>query len=91
MPSTVSGDGRITIEKKLRDELGVRPGCIAIQRRVGDRIEIRFLPPPHRGSLRGVLADPDGPSFPTEAELHEATEEAWAEAVAGDARTGGQY
>jgi bifunctional DNA-binding transcriptional regulator/antitoxin component of YhaV-PrlF toxin-antitoxin module len=81
MPSVMGERGQITLEKQLRDELGLAPGWQVIQRRVGDRIELRFLPPPHRRSLRGVLADPNGPHFETEEALRDATEEAWAEAM----------
>jgi bifunctional DNA-binding transcriptional regulator/antitoxin component of YhaV-PrlF toxin-antitoxin module len=81
MSSTVGERGQITIDKALRDELGIKAGWKAIQRRVGDRIEVRFLPPRHRRSLKGILAEPGGPAFPTEAEFRDATENAWGAAV----------
>jgi len=79
MASTVGARGQITIDKELRDELGIQPGWKAVQRRVGDRIELRFLPPRHQRSLRGVLADPEGPSFPTDSALKDSAESAWVE------------
>lgn len=81
MASTVGTRGQITIEKQLRDELGVKPGWLAVQRRVGDRVELRFVPPRHRDSLRGALADPNGPKFSTDEELEEAIDQAWELAV----------
>ncbi len=55
MPTTVGTKGQVVIEKSIRDRLGVRSGAIAIQTLVGDRVEIRFVPPPHNRSLFGVL------------------------------------
>lgn len=82
MAATVGARGQVTIEKPLRDQLGIGPGWRVIQRRVGDCIEFRFLPPRHRRSLRGVLSDPNGPHFETETELREAIDAAWTEAMA---------
>ena len=73
MASVVGARGQVTLDKQLRDDLGIEPGWQAVQRRVGERIELRFLPPRHRRSLRGALADPEGPSLPTEAALHVAS------------------
>ena len=77
MASTVGTRGQITIEKQLRDELGVKPGWRAIQRRVGNHVDLRFIPPRHRDSLRGALADPNAPKFSTDEELEEAIDRAW--------------
>jgi bifunctional DNA-binding transcriptional regulator/antitoxin component of YhaV-PrlF toxin-antitoxin module len=56
MAYTVGSKGQVVIDKELRDQLGVGPGWLTIQRRVGDRIEIRFIPPEHERSLFGSLA-----------------------------------
>lgn len=56
MPTTVGTKGQVVIEKGIRDRLGVRPGAIAVQALVGDRVEIRFVPPAHSRSLFGALA-----------------------------------
>jgi len=45
----------VVIEKWIRDQLGVEPGSLAVQQRVGDHVEIAFLPPEHERSLRGTL------------------------------------
>jgi AbrB family looped-hinge helix DNA binding protein len=56
MPTTVGPKGQVVIEKAIRDRLGVKPGAVAIQTLVGDRVEIRFLPPEHGESFFGALA-----------------------------------
>jgi bifunctional DNA-binding transcriptional regulator/antitoxin component of YhaV-PrlF toxin-antitoxin module len=77
MTSTMSEKGQITISKEIREELGVGQGWRALQRRVGDHVEIHFLPPRHRRSLRGALADGTR-RVETEDEFSRAGEEAWA-------------
>lgn len=53
---TVGPKGQIVIAKELRDRLGVKSGWTALQRLVGDHVEVYFLPPPHRESLKGSLS-----------------------------------
>ena len=55
MASTVGERGQITIEKAIREELGVYGGDIAVQRLEGRRVVIEFVPAPHRRSLAGAL------------------------------------
>ncbi len=55
MPNKVGAKGQIVIEKEIRDQLGVEPGSVAIQRIVDGHVEIHFLPPPHNRSLYGSL------------------------------------
>lgn len=57
MATKVGSKGQVVIEKRLRDELGIEPGFVAVQRRVEDGVEIRFYPAEHSRSLRGALAD----------------------------------
>jgi AbrB family looped-hinge helix DNA binding protein len=57
MPSRVGERGQVTIEKAIREELGVFAGDQAIQRVEDGRVVIEFVPPPHRRSLAGALAD----------------------------------
>jgi len=57
MSYRVGSKGQVVIDKRIRDELGVEPGSLAIQQRVGDHVEIAFLPPEHARSLRGALKD----------------------------------
>lgn len=57
MTSTVGERGQVTIEKAIREELGVYAGDVAVQRVEGRRVVIEFVPAPHRRSLAGVLRD----------------------------------
>lgn len=57
MASTVGERGQVTIEKAIREELGVYGGDIAVQRLEGRRVVIEFVPAPHRRSLAGALHD----------------------------------
>jgi AbrB family looped-hinge helix DNA binding protein len=60
MASTVGERGQVTIEKAIREELGVYGGDIAVQRLEGRRVVIEFVPAPHRRSLAGALRDKVG-------------------------------
>ena len=57
MASTVGERGQITIEKAVREELGVYAGDYAVQRVEDGKVIIEFVPGPHRRSLAGVLRD----------------------------------
>ena len=57
MASTVGERGQVTIEKAIREELGVYAGDVAVQRVEGRRVVIEFVPAPHRRSLAGALRD----------------------------------
>ena len=46
---------QMVIDRKLRKRLGIQPGWEAVQWVVGDRLEVRFLPPEHNRSLAGSL------------------------------------
>lgn len=81
MANLVGEKGQIVIEKPIRDALGVQPGSVAVQTLVGDHVEIRFQPPEHKRSLRGILARFVTRSLPVE-EWEQARERAWAKAVA---------
>ena len=86
MTCTVGDQGEIVIEKELRDQLGIRPGWIALQRLVDNRIEIQFIPPAHDKSLKGSLAE-----YATEDNAFEdkdwqnIKENAWAKAIEEEA------
>jgi len=83
MMSTVVGTkGQVTIEKEIREALGVEPGWRAIQRRVGHQAVITFRPPRHRRSLLGILSDPHAPRRETDRAFQEAVEQAWDAAAA---------
>lgn len=56
MAHVVGAKGQVVISKEIRERLGVEPGWIAIQRLVDDHVEVYFIPPEHRKSLKGSLA-----------------------------------
>ncbi len=80
MGNVVGEKGQLVIEKPIRAALGVEPGSVAVQTLVDDHVEIRFLPPEHRRSLRGILERPNQRRVPLE-EWDQAREEAWAAAA----------
>jgi AbrB family looped-hinge helix DNA binding protein len=55
--SRVGDRGQITIEKGIREELGIYSGDQAVQRIEDGRIVIEVIPGRHRRSLAGVLRD----------------------------------
>ena len=81
MRYVVGPKGQVVIAKDIRERLGIEPGWIALQRVVDDHVEIYFLPPPHRKSLRGSLAPYIKTTVGTGEEWSEAREAAWREAV----------
>ncbi|MBI4320241.1 MAG: AbrB/MazE/SpoVT family DNA-binding domain-containing protein [Chloroflexi bacterium] len=80
MATIVGTKGQVVIEKQIRERLGLEPGSLAIQRLVGDHVEIYFGPPAHRRSLRGILASRIQRHVSPE-EWEMVREEAWAEAA----------
>jgi len=56
LANVVGEKGQLVIEKPIREALGVEPGFVSVQTLVEDHVEIRFFPPEHRRSLRGILA-----------------------------------
>jgi len=79
----VGTKGQIVIDKRLRDQLGIGPGWIALQRLIDDHIEVRFLPPESRDSLYGILAPYTSVSI-SPGDWHETKEKALADAFAED-------
>lgn len=53
--TTVGTKYQMVIEREARERLGIQPGWEAVQVVVGDRLEVRFLPPEHERSLAGSL------------------------------------
>ncbi len=80
MASRVSERGQITIDHSARRDLGVQTGMVAYQRVVAGRLEVVFLPAPHRRSLAGVLhREGEEPKVLTRADVEAAVAEAVAE------------
>ena len=55
MANRIGERGQVTIEKQIREELGVYAGDQAIQRIEDGRVVIEFVPGPHNRSLAGAL------------------------------------
>jgi AbrB family looped-hinge helix DNA binding protein len=88
VPTTVGTKGQVVIEKRIRDRLGVKPGATAVQALVGDRVEIRFVPPPHSRSVFGVLA-PQVRRDVSDREWGAVRQEAWERAARDQEAAGG--
>lgn len=60
MGTSVGERGQITIEKEIRERLGVRPKDIAIQHVEEGRLVVTFVKPyePHMRSVAGILGPP---------------------------------
>jgi bifunctional DNA-binding transcriptional regulator/antitoxin component of YhaV-PrlF toxin-antitoxin module len=84
MSILVGTKGQVTIEKELREALGIEPGWRAIQRLEGEQIVLEFVPPRHRRSLAGILRDKAKATFPTPESLEDAVDVAWARAAQDD-------
>lgn len=78
MGHLVGSKGQVVIKKEIRDRLGVQPGWRTVQLLVGDHVELYFIPPEHNRSLFSILKPYIKRSFPTEDDLRQAREAAWA-------------
>lgn len=58
--TSVGKRGQITIEKEIREKLGIKSKDIAIQAIVDGRLIVTFIPryEPHMRSLAGILGPP---------------------------------
>ena len=81
MSTLVGTKGQVTIEKDLRDALGIAPGWRAIQRLEGEQVVLEFVPPRHRRSLAGILKSKAKVVFPTSEALEAAVDRAWTDAA----------
>lgn len=77
MPTKVGTKWQVVIEKDVREKLQVQPGSRTIQRVVGDKVEIAFIPPPHKKSLRGILAKHIHPRYKKETSWEKIRETTW--------------
>ncbi len=58
MSNVVGERYQITIEKRVREQLGIKPGDRAVERVEDGRLVIEFLPAPHRDSMLGIFHRP---------------------------------
>lgn len=57
MPNVVGDRYQITIDRKVRKELGIAPGDLAVERVEDGRLVVEFVPAAHRESLLGALRE----------------------------------
>ena len=55
MPNVVGERFQITIDKRVREELGVQPGDQAVEWVEDGRLVIAFMPRPNNESMLGIL------------------------------------
>jgi AbrB family looped-hinge helix DNA binding protein len=77
----VGPKGQVVIAKEIRDELGIKPGWLALQRVVDGHVEVYFLPPEHDESLKGILAPHSDVTVAPGEAWDRARAKAWAEAA----------
>ena len=90
MAHVVGFKGQVVIAKEIRDQLGVEPGWLTLQRIVNDHVEVYFLPPEHRKSLKGSLAKHTRVRVAPGREWDKARDMAWDKAAKQKAGAGEQ-
>ena len=55
MPNVVGERFQITIDKRVREQLGIKPGDQAVEWVEDGRLVVGFLPRPHNESMLGIL------------------------------------
>lgn len=58
MANVVGERFQITIDKRVREQLGIQPGDRAVEFVEDGRLVVYFMPKPHSRSLRGILHRP---------------------------------
>jgi len=76
MANVVGERYQITIDKAVRDRLGIEPGDRAVEWIEDGHLVVYFMPKPHTRSLRGILKKPD--VLPRHVNVQEEKEAAWA-------------
>lgn len=61
MANVVGERFQITIDKRVRRELGIKPGDRAVEHVIDGRLVVDFIPAVHRESLRGIFKRPGQP------------------------------
>ena len=88
MANIVGTKGQVVISKEIRDRLGIESGWLALQRLVNEHVEIYFVPPEHRKSLKGSLAPYLKASIGPGPDWDKARQAAWEMAAIEKAETG---
>jgi bifunctional DNA-binding transcriptional regulator/antitoxin component of YhaV-PrlF toxin-antitoxin module len=92
--TSVGERGQITIEREIREQLGIRPKDLAVQRVQDGRLVVEFVrpPEPHMRSLAGILgASPKHPGEPLDVDgaVAQGFAEEWRQSVAREAADNG--
>ncbi len=66
MTNKVGERYQITIDKAVRETLGIQPGDQAMEWAEDGRLIVEFMPRPHNRSLRGILKRPAVPPGSTD-------------------------
>lgn len=90
MSNVVGERYQITIGKRVREQLGVMPGDLAIERVEDGRLVVSFAPRPHRESLLGVLRGPSTDPVGDWGSLMEDARRARSTEILSALETGGQ-
>jgi AbrB family looped-hinge helix DNA binding protein len=59
MANVVGERFQITIDKTVREQLGIKPGDQAVERVEDGRLVVYFMPKRHTDSLLGIFKDPN--------------------------------
>ena len=76
MSNVVGERFQITIDKKVREQLGIEPGDRAVEWVEDGRLVVYFMPKPHSRSLLGILKVPG--QEPRHVDIQAEKEAAWA-------------
>ena len=76
MANVVGERFQITIDRKVREELGIQPGDQAVELVEDGRLVVYFMPRPHDRSLMGILHRPGMQQGPVD--IGAEREAAWA-------------
>ena len=92
--TSVGERGQITIEREIREQLGIKPKDLAIQRVQDGQLVVEFVrpPEPHMRSLAGILGpSPGQPGEPLDVDgaVAQGVAEEWRVSVATEAADGG--
>jgi bifunctional DNA-binding transcriptional regulator/antitoxin component of YhaV-PrlF toxin-antitoxin module len=75
MANVVGERFQITIDRVVRERLGIEPGDFAVERVEDGRLVVEFMPRPHDRSLRGILKRAEVPPATTDSAAEK--EAAW--------------
>lgn len=75
MANVVGERFQITIDRVVRERLGIEPGDLAVEHIEDGRLVVEFMPRPHDRSLRGILKRVEVPPVTTDSAAEK--EAAW--------------